>query len=258
MSRFIELEKGIIFGPIKSRRLGRSLGINLLPREVKYCSYDCNYCFYGPTLNPSSTKLEELLPCFDEVVEEIRKVISDLKNDILEIDYITFAGNGEPTLHPRFEEIVDCLIEELQKNDVNNVGTAIFTNGTKLKVNSIRQAINKLDYAFVKVDLLSEERFEEFDRPFGSIKLVDIVRSTAGLNNLVFQTAVMKKGDTIVSNEDFNYYLNLVELGKPKEIHLYNIIYPTVDEEISELSLSELENLKQKIKEKCNYPIKIY
>ncbi len=98
----IPLQRGIIYGPVASRRLGRSLGINLLPANCKLCSFDCVYCHYGRTQAKSLHPEEDAFPSVQEVLNAVEAALQGG----LDFDYLTFSGNGEPTLHPNFAEIV--------------------------------------------------------------------------------------------------------------------------------------------------------
>ena len=92
----LSLQNRIVYGPVFSRRLGRSFGINLLPRNQKSCSFDCVYCQYGATQYPTLTPKIEDIPAIDEVLEAVEKALRKPRS----MDYLTFSGNGEPTLHP--------------------------------------------------------------------------------------------------------------------------------------------------------------
>ncbi len=123
----LELQKGIIYGPINSRRLGKSLGINLMPTSYKLCSFNCIYCHYGDTkiLSRNLTPYLKDLPSPTLVKQSLEKFLHNYPK----IDFITFSGNGEPTLHPQFSEIVD-IIKELRDKYIPDVKLALLSNST--------------------------------------------------------------------------------------------------------------------------------
>src|SRR5688572_16316849 len=104
----LSLQPGIIYGPVPSRRLGRSLGINLLPAEYKLCSFNCLYCQYGWTKKETFTPGERLkdLPSVDAVAAALETALTDLSRDHRKIDAISICGNGEPTLYPALAEVI--------------------------------------------------------------------------------------------------------------------------------------------------------
>ena len=119
----------IIFGPVKSRRLGVSLGINLLPTDTKICSFDCIYCECG--LTPSRYEKRAVLPSREEVKIKLGEKLKDMLADGQQPDVITFAGNGEPTLHPNFPGIIDDTIM-LRDQFAPKARVAVLSNSTKI------------------------------------------------------------------------------------------------------------------------------
>ncbi len=166
----ISLQPGIIYGPILSRRLGRSLGINLLPANRKVCSFDCIYCQYGYThellLNPNRSMLPSASDVFAAVEHALKKPRS--------IDYLTFSGNGEPTIHPDFPEIVRG-VKEIKSKLHPDAKLAILSNSSRVTDPEIAAALRLLDAPMMKLDAGDEDTFRAINHPVSSVKISDIV-----------------------------------------------------------------------------------
>ena len=131
----------IIFGPIKSRRLGNSLGVNLLPRYGKWCSFDCIYCECGWN---KDGKADNKLPTKEEVFEAMEAKMEALSQEGTEVNTITFSGNGEPTLHPNFPEIIDFTLRMRDKYFPSAV-VSVLSNATQIVKEEVRNALMKVD-----------------------------------------------------------------------------------------------------------------
>ena len=150
MSRVLELQKGIIYGPVSSRRLGRSLGINLSPTARKVCSFNCVYCHYGWTkvLTSDLSAYIDDLPAPKAVEKALEETLRTLDPPP---QYITFSGNGEPTLHPDFEEIVD-RVRVVRDRTGTQADIAILSNSTGLANQSVLRGLASLDVRIMKLD----------------------------------------------------------------------------------------------------------
>ena len=161
-----------IFGPVISRRLGESLGINLLPNNRKICNFNCIYCECGPTYSANIRNFN--IPTRAEVKEKLESRLNYIKNKGLFINTITFAGNGEPTLHPEFPEIIDDTIE-LRDNYLPGTNIAILSNSTLTGKDKIFSALNKADLNILKLDSGYEETNRTINcplRPFNLKKTI--------------------------------------------------------------------------------------
>ena len=158
----LPLQDDILYGPIYSRRLGRSLGINLLPTTYKLCSFNCLYCHYGwtdaHTLDVKAHAAD--LPAAETVVERLRIALRSL----LDFDCLTFSGNGEPTLHPQFAEIVDQVVH-LRDQYRPDVRLALLSNSTGLLLSGVRECIHRIDLPVFKLDAGTAQTFRKVNRP---------------------------------------------------------------------------------------------
>jgi wyosine [tRNA(Phe)-imidazoG37] synthetase (radical SAM superfamily) len=240
----------IIFGPINSRRLGNSLGINLLPIENKFCNFNCIYCECGWTRNTIKEKL--ILANPKKIKENLIVKIQSLIKDDITIDSITFAGNGEPTLHPKFDEIVRDTIK-IKEEYSPCTKTSLLSNGTMLHNNRVLNAIKKIDNCILKLDAGSEELFKKINQPLGGLTIKKIktnLLKTKG--QLIIQTLFFRgdfNGEKIdnTGNEEVEKWIkHLVEL-KPKLVMLYSIDRPTPAHSLSSVHKNELNVIANKL-----------
>lgn len=181
----LELKKGLTYGPVRSRRLGASLGINLFPGDVKRCPFDCVYCQYGWT-RETAVRLspgEAELPAPGDVEEAVVRAL-----DVLPAPpaYLTFSGNGEPTLHPDFPEMVD-RVTAIRARFGGELRTAVLSNSARIADPDVRDALARLDLRIMKLDCGTEDRFQRYNRPAPGITLEAI---TDGLRTLAERAPV--------------------------------------------------------------------
>jgi wyosine [tRNA(Phe)-imidazoG37] synthetase (radical SAM superfamily) len=172
----------IIFGPVKSRRLGISLGINLLPTNLKVCSFDCIYCECGRT--PKKYEEKVVLPKRDEVREKLEETLKNMVAENQLPDVITFAGNGEPTLHPEFAGIIYDTIE-LRDKLTPNARIAVLSNATMLHKKPVFNALLKIKDNIQKLDSAFEETIQLLDSPNKGFNLNKVVQQLVDFNGKV-------------------------------------------------------------------------
>ena len=157
----------IVFGPIRSRRLGSSLGVNLLPRYGKWCSFDCIYCECGWNRDG---KKDTSLPTKDEVYEALDRKLHQLKEEGIPVDTITFSGNGEPTMHPAFPDIISFTLK-LRDKLYPSAKVSVLTNATQLGRAEVRDALQKTDNPILKIDSPIEWMVDAINIPNESYSL---------------------------------------------------------------------------------------
>lgn len=179
------LKKSIIYGPVHSRRLGFSLGINVLPSGKKACPFDCVYCQYGWTgAHVADARGGELsFPAADEVGDSLARALPELASSPVRPGYLTFSGNGEPTLHPEFDRVIERVIA-VRDRLLPDAKTAVLSNSALVTRASIRKALLRLDHRIMKLDCGTPPVFKRFNRPCRGVRLDDI---TAGLAELALR-----------------------------------------------------------------------
>ncbi|MBR3939300.1 MAG: radical SAM protein [Bacteroidales bacterium] len=255
------LFENIIIGPIHSRRLGNSLGINLLPLKRKFCTYDCIYCECGWNEETIGNKVD--LPSYDDVSEQLRRRISELKAEGVSVDSLTFAGNGEPTLHPDFPKVVDLVVEMRNEHYPNAVIT-LLTNATQLSRPEIYEALMKLDNPVLKLDAGTMAMRNNINKPTAEKYSFDeLVNNLIRFGNRgIIQTLLLRgtnDGKTIsnVSDEDFGEYIKLLKKIGPKYVMLYAIDRATPEKNLEKLTVDELEFYAQQIRNE-GIDVKVY
>jgi wyosine [tRNA(Phe)-imidazoG37] synthetase (radical SAM superfamily) len=165
----LELKKGLTYGPVRSRRLGASLGINLFPGEVKRCPFDCVYCQYGWT-KETAVRLSPKAMALPTPAEVERAVVRALEGLPAPPVYLTFSGNGEPTLHPDFPEMVE-RVNAVRARSLAGLRTAVLSNSARVMDPDIRGALARLDVRIMKLDCGTESVFRRYNRPARGIAL---------------------------------------------------------------------------------------
>jgi wyosine [tRNA(Phe)-imidazoG37] synthetase (radical SAM superfamily) len=234
----LSLQEGILYGPVKSRRLGKSLGINLMPASYKLCSFNCLYCHYGWTkIHTMDLKpwIKDL-PSLDLVIEAVEGALRSKS----EFDFITFSGNGEPTLYPWFAELVDQML--LLRNRYRpGVKIALLSNSTGLVHADVKESLSKIDLPFFKLDAGTEEKFKEINRPPAGVKWNAILNGLSSLRNIYIQTLLIDGNPSNVTEEDLAAYFRHIRTLQPIEVHLYSTDRPVPDHGISRVSRERLE-----------------
>jgi wyosine [tRNA(Phe)-imidazoG37] synthetase (radical SAM superfamily) len=237
----------IIFGPVKSRRLGVSLGINLLPSNRKVCNFNCIYCECGWTHSSDSSGND--LPSRKEVYEALEKKLSSMKKNNKEPDVITYAGNGEPTLHPEFPGIIDDSIE-LRNKYFPYARIAVLSNSTAISKPAIKKALLKIDQNILKLDSAFDLTVRIHNQPRVNIKTEELIKDLKGFKGqLIVQTLFLRgsfKGKTInnTTKEEIDAWLKALEIIKPSEVMIYTISRDTPEGgQLSKVSLAELRNI---------------
>lgn len=216
----------IVFGPIKSRRFGKSLGVNLLPAEAKFCSFDCVYCECG--LNAQTTGKKKILPTLDEIQAAMEKKFSELAENGIAPDSITFAGNGEPTLHPEFAAIIEETIH-LRNAYLPESEITVLTNGTQVKKKDVAQALALIENNVLKLDAGTNELFHLINRPVSKLHLDEIVEYYSQFKGTsIIQTMFLRgivNGDNIDNTKDseVTLWLEHIKKIKPEWVMIYVI-----------------------------------
>lgn len=219
-----------IFGPVHSRRLGTSLGINVMPGDGKWCSFDCVYCECG--LNRDH-RTHTPPPTPEEVHERLEHTLADMKANGNRPDVLTFSGNGEPTLHPQFHIIVDNVLQ-LRDKYFSDAKVSVLSNSTQLHRKEVREALMKVDNALMKLDTVSKEYIRLVDRPAGHYDLNDIIEHLAAMNGHPIIQTMFMKGSMADGHGNFfsvdnckdEYilpYIDALKRIRPRQVMIYTL-----------------------------------
>jgi len=239
----------VINGPVRSRRLGRSLGLNIIPPRSKLCSFDCPYCECG--FNTAKAKGEKW-PSPDVVADALRKALTF---GGARPEWITFAGNGEPTMHPRFPTVVERVLG-VRDEIAPGAKVGVLTNGMHLENEAVVGALNRVDARMVKLDPGPPERVN--GRACDRAKLVATWRG-AGLRELVIQAMVVEgPGWSGASKEAVADWLTLLALARPAAVHVYSLDRPPADRSITGVARERLQTIAARARGVVNGPVLVF
>ena len=251
----------IIFGPINSRRLGKSLGINLLPEEIKICSFNCVYCECG-WAKTDEISYSKMLPS-KEIIPVLTERFQALNKEGVHIDSITYAGNGEPTLHPQFGEITQEIIRLRDRYFPQTIITCL-SNSTQLHRQDVLEALKAIDNPLMKLDAGTQTMFERINKPFGGLCLDDICDNLRKFDGeLNIQTLLLRgklDDGTIIDNtseEEIEAWLERLLCINPRKVILYPIDRETPAKQLVKIDKEELSRIAQRVEAK-GIPTEIY
>lgn len=239
----------IIFGPVNSRRLGVSLGINLLPTDLKICTFDCVYCECGFNDNTKRSKL----PTRQEVKENLTIRLSQMKDDGQLPDVITFAGNGEPTVHPDFLGVIKDTVE-LRDIYAPNCRIAVLSNATQILNKRVFDGLMLVDDRILKLDSGIEDTIRILNRPtvaFNVEKLMAGLRQFDGdftLQTLFTKGEYKNEHFDNTTEEEVEAWLQLVEKLQPNKVMIYTIARDTPIDNIKRIEVDELNTIGERVK----------
>lgn len=245
-----------IFGPIHSRRLGVSLGVNLSPTDGKVCSFDCLYCEAGFNAQGVGTSG---LPTRKQVHQLLHSKLQQMKSNGEALNVITFSGNGEPTLHPEFDGIVDDVIA-LRNEFYPEVKISVLTNSTRLDNDAVCRALHKVDNNILKLDSAIEATFQALDRPTSHqltvSKVINQLRQFAGTG--IIQTMILQgNGIDNTTEDEINALIQAYKTIAPREIMIYSIDRKTPDESLIKIQRDKLQEIGTLIATKTGIPVQV-
>lgn len=244
-----------VFGPIFSRRLGSSLGINLLPVNGKICTFDCIYCECGWNKDGRG---DTRLPKAAEVREALEAKLKQLAKEGTPVDSITFSGDGESTINPDFPQIIDDTLA-LRDQYYPKAKVSVLSNATQVHRPEIFKALRKVENPIMKIDAPTNELVEKINKPAPGYDVDRVVEALKQFNgDFVLQTMFLKSKDFDSSSpEVLQGWMDIVRLLRPREVMAYTIDRPTPEEGLQKFTVEEMRALlKPLIDEGFNLQIK--
>jgi wyosine [tRNA(Phe)-imidazoG37] synthetase (radical SAM superfamily) len=251
----LKLQEGIIYGPINSRRLGSSLGINLLPTSFKLCPFNCIYCQYGwtPAHTDDASEYVNDLPTTDELKEALEGWLKKGQ----EASYITFSGNGEPCVHPQFDKMVE-IASGLRDKYLPQAKLAVLSNSSCLGRSGVLKGLKQLDVRIMKLDCGSEETFRKVNRPHKNVKYEEVVENLKNLDRIIIQTVFMQGEISNIENREIEEWIEKLDYIKPTEVQIYSIDRPSADQTLRLVEKGKLEGIAQKAAKVLGIPVKAF
>jgi wyosine [tRNA(Phe)-imidazoG37] synthetase (radical SAM superfamily) len=277
--RPVRLKQEIIYGPVQSRRLGRSLGINLLGAGRKICTFDCLYCqlrqprtydfapteqalcsrrcvicqYSHPDLN-AALVAGHSLPSVEDVVEAVASAIESDPN----LDSLTLSGNGEPTTYPAFEEVVAALVD-LRNTLCPGTPLTMLSNVSLAAEASIHQASRKIDVLILKLDAGDEATFQTLNRPCPGVNLGDIVSGIVDLGSpFVLQTMFVGGERGNVAASQLAAWLEMVALTRPARMQIYSLDRVPADSGLHPVAKHRLHDIARQVVSRTETEIGVY
>ncbi|MDD3108143.1 MAG: radical SAM protein [Alistipes sp.] len=242
------LYQSVIFGPVHSRRLGLSLGVNLLPLDNKLCSFECIYCECGWSTPGVHLRYNDR----DTVHRLLREKLEQMVVAATPPDVITFAGNGEPTMHPDFEAIID---DTLRVRDELSPKTkiSVLSNATMIDRESVRRALLRVDHNILKLDSAFDRTVQLIDHPRGAYSVAATVAAMKRFEgHMTLQTMFLRgsyRGELVdnTTPEEVEAWLKCVQEIAPRQVMVYTIDRDTPDPDLEKVSVEELRAIARRV-----------
>ena len=234
-----------IFGPVHSRRLGISLGINLMPADGKVCTFDCIYCECGFN---SDYRPHLPRPTREEVSSALEKQLQKMVAERQLPDVLTFAGNGEPTAHPHFAEIIDDTVA-LRNKYCPDAKVSVLSNSTLIHVERVHDALMKVDNNILKLDTVSSDYIKRVDRPAGIYDVNRIIERMKAFNgHIIIQTIFFHGPEVTNTSEEYVApWLEAVKAIHPQQVMVYTVDRETPDKTLSKATHEELDGIRDRV-----------
>jgi len=233
----------IVFGPIFSRRLGSSLGMNILPSKGKLCNFDCVYCECGWNKDGVS---DRRYPRLADVSAALECRLAELSEEGVPVDSITFSGNGEPTMNPDFAQIVDVTLQ-LRDKYYPDAKVSVLSNATLAWRDDVFQALSKVDNPIMKLDAGTASLVAAVNKPVGGYDIDKVIESLGRFEgDFVLQTMFVRSNDFDTTTEDaLNSWMDIVRRLAPREVMIYTIDRETPDKTLAKYSIEEMTSFVQ-------------
>ena len=233
----------IVFGPIRSRRLGSSLGVNLLPSKGKLCNFDCVYCECGWNKDGRSDGRFPLLKDIEAALEE---KMSKASSEGVPVDSITFSGNGEPTIHPDFAQVIDVTLR-LRDRYFPQAKVSVLSNATMIGRKDVADALMRVDNPIMKIDASSDELIQKINKPSGSYRLAEVVENLRKFEGrFVLQTMFLRSEEfDTAAPQALAAWMDIVRELRPREIMVYTIDRETPDKSLGKYTVEEMKAFVQ-------------
>jgi len=237
----LEPKERCVYGPVRSRRLGSSLGINPLPPGRKTCTFDCQYCQYG-WADPAPI-VRRGFPAVGAVLAQVEERLGALAEPPA---FLTFSGNGEPTLHPRFPELVAGVLA-LRDRLAPTARLAILSNSSTLADAAVRAALARLDVRIMKLDAGRPTTFARFNQPRAGITLLEIVAQLYRLGGVTIQALFAGGPMGNAAEEEIEAWVAVVKHMAPVEVQVYSLDRDAPSREIRRLDPTELQRIAARL-----------
>jgi len=245
----------LVYGPVDSRRYGRSLGVNVLPPDVKYCNFDCGYCQLGRT--DAAALREARLPSRAQVRAAVEARLEELAQAGERLDRITFSGNGEPTLHPEFPGIVEDVLE-LRDRLAPGVRVGILSNGTTAHGAQVRAALLRLDDRVLKLDAGSEETLRAVNAPLPGFELERTLRAVERLPGVTIQALFHCGPADNTADAEVGAWIARLRKIRPAGVQIYTLDRAPADPRLLPCPPERLLEIAERVRREAGVPCRAF
>lgn len=257
--RRLLVKEDLIYGPLLSRRLGRSLGVNLLGAGAKLCSFNCRYCQCGWTAHPILKATEPMadLPSGEKVADALETRLQQLCREQIPIDVITFSGNGEPTLHPDLQAIVKAA-SALRDTYVPHAKLAILSNSSTVHWPEVRVALQGIDLKLMKLDAGSDTLVRRINLPAKGWDFATMVQGLAKLDGVLLQAMFVWGKVANTAPLAIREWSDQVAEIRPRGVHIYTLDRVPADPGLTPVSRGVLESIARYARRRAHVPVEVY
>jgi wyosine [tRNA(Phe)-imidazoG37] synthetase (radical SAM superfamily) len=245
----------VVFGPYDSRRFGRSLGVNPLPKGSRLCNFDCIYCECATGAWPLEWELRPQFPTAESIHDALLAAAEAFGPD--ELDSITICGNGEPTLSPHLDAIVD-VVTRARDRDWPQARTLILSNGSLCHKPSVRAAVAKLDERVVKLDAGSDWIFQQLNRPVGKLCVTELMWRISMMPDVVIQSMFVHGPVDNTSPKEIETWTSRLGRLRPMSVQIYSLDRLPAKSWVREVPLKELESIAQYVETNTGIPVHVF
>jgi wyosine [tRNA(Phe)-imidazoG37] synthetase (radical SAM superfamily) len=255
----IPLQRSIIYGPVQSRRLGVSLGINLLPTDYKLCSFNCLYCQYGWTKKVTLAPGERLkdLPSVDAVAAALESALAELLRGRRRLDAISICGNGEPTLYPGLAEVI-VQVKQIRDRYQPHALVAILSNSSTVGDHAVRATLELVDVKIMKFDAGSEEMFRRLNHPAAPVYMGEIVAGLKELKNTYLQSCFVQGRVTNADPDSVSMWMDKIREIHPLTVQVYTLDREPADKRIERVNLTTLRWIVDEVCWRAGVPAEVF
>jgi wyosine [tRNA(Phe)-imidazoG37] synthetase (radical SAM superfamily) len=249
----MDLEKSVVYGPVNSRRFGWDLGINLLPVNQKLCTFDCIYCQYG--FSPPLRNEQLQFPLAGEIISAWARQIQSARDRGIPLKHTTLSGNGEPTMHPDFANVVHEIVCWRNQN-FPDIKIALLSNGYRLHDPEIRSALQDLDEPIIKLDSAIPQKLNLINGPLTNYSLQRLIENLQKCKNVRIQTMFLKGWND--DRWDVLQWQNALLQIRPQSVQIYTVARDTALPGLCPLSKEELLRIADETTSLLNLPVRAF
>lgn len=249
-----ELQRSVLYGPVQSRRLGRSLGINILPLAKKLCNFNCVYCQYGPTTLPLDYRE---VPSVFAIQAVCARRFAELREAGMAPDCMTLSGNGEPTLHPEFPRVVRNLTA-LRDRVFPGVPLGILSDSSTVHREEIRRALERLDERYMKLDAGEPATAARVNQPLFKLDWERMIRNLARLRRVTLQSMFVTGAVDNTSSESVSRWIETVGRISPLSVQVYTVSRAPAHPKVLPVAIEKLEAIADSLIRRTGIPAHVF